>query len=471
MFAELRNVIDYRIEAEYYLKKFLSNDDILNSAATTQFSTVATIINGRPYRSETFGSDGEVRVAKIGDVTQKRDAESWEGVSLSEFSEQKGQYIRGYKLLMTLTGDPPDVGKVNLIDGRAGNLTWNQRVGKIAIRKEERLSVFTLYAVLSCEVCRVQLERYAKGIRQRNLGNESLARLKLPQISDELNTLLDTTVRKSIALHQQSTSAYAAASALLLRSLGMENFTPQTEAVAIKSLSESFSASGRLDAEYYQPYYYEFESRIKQHGFVLADDICSEINYGTVPTSPYTEDGTGVPYIKGMNVKNTLISGTLDRITNIENVSSKHYTQKGDIIISQMGTVADCGIVTSEQENWLFASFTIRLRLDKDSEFDPYFIGMYIQHLAKPYYFYRHIAQASVRQNTDLPTVKGLFIPKLPIETQVAIATQVQQSFALRRQSERLLEQAKRAVEIAIEDGEDMAMEMLNAAKIGGAAL
>lgn len=48
-----------------------------------------------------------------------------------------------------------------------------------------------------------------------------------------------------------------------------------------------------------------------------------------------------------------------------------------------MGTVGDVGIVRKEQENYIFASFTIRIRLKDIKEFNPYFVGMYIQHIAK----------------------------------------------------------------------------------------
>ena len=78
-------------------------------------------------------------------------------------------------------------------------------------------------------------------------------------------------------------------------------------------------------------------------------DICSLINYGTVPTSPYTDDGTGTPYIKGMNLKNLTIETTeLDRITNTQDLSPKYYTQKGDIVISQMELL---GIAALYQRN------------------------------------------------------------------------------------------------------------------------
>ncbi|OIQ73248.1 hypothetical protein GALL_451140 [mine drainage metagenome] len=55
----------------------------------------------------------------------------------------------------------------------------------------------------------------------------------------------------------------------------------------------------------------------------------------------------------------------------------------------------------------------------------------------------------------------GLPIPKISDDVQRKISTLVQQSFTLKAQSERLLEAAKRAVEIAIEQDEAAGMAYL----------
>jgi hypothetical protein len=53
-------------------------------------------------------------------------------------------------------------------------------------------------------------------------------------------------------------------------------------------------------------------------------------------------------------------------------------------------------------------------------------------------------------------------VPIIDYETQQQIAKLVEESFHLKAESERLLEVAKKAVEMAIEVGEDRAIEYLN---------
>jgi restriction endonuclease S subunit len=218
-----------------------------------------------------------------------------------------------------------------------------------------------------------------------------------------------------------------------------------------------------LDAEYYQPKFYQVENKIKANGFVLVEDICSLVNYGSVPTSPYTETDEGVPYIKGLNLKNTeIITTQLDRIINTENLPSKVYTKQGDIVISQMGTVGNCGVVEDEQFGWIFASFTIRIRIKDQSKFNPYFVALYIEKVAKEYYLMRNIAQASVRQNTDLPTIKNMYIPLISKDTQLSIAEKMLSAKKTKQKSKQLLEIAKIGVEKAIETDEETATAWIN---------
>ena len=57
--------------------------------------------------------------------------------------------------------------------------------------------------------------------------------------------------------------------------------------------------------------------------------------------------------------------------------------------------------------------------------------------------------------------LKAIKLPLIRKEVQTELAAKVQESFALRKESKRLLDLAKHAVEVAIEQGEDAAMKLL----------
>ena len=85
---------------------------------------------------------------------------------------------------------------------------------------------------------------------------------------------------------------------------------------------------------------------------------------------------------------------------------------------------------------------------------NPLFVTLFIENISRPYYLLRRISQATVRQNTDLPTIKDLKVPILPKPTQDKIADLVYQSNQARKKGKELLDRAKREVEEFIEKKE-----------------
>jgi hypothetical protein len=140
----------------------------------------------------------------------------------------------------------------------------------------------------------------------------------------------------------------------------------------------------------------------------------------------------------------------------------KFYTKENDIVISQMGTVGKAGIVTKSEEDYLFASFTIRIRLRDYDYIDPYVLTLYIDKIAREWYILRKIAQASVRQNTDLPTIKALRVPEINKAIQQQIRDAILTSQRSKTTSKQLLGIAKRGVELAIEKDEKQAQKWMN---------
>ena len=70
-------------------------------------------------------------------------------------------------------------------------------------------------------------------------------------------------------------------------------------------------------------------------------------------------------------------------------------------------------------------------------------------------------AGGSIIQHWKQSEIENVSIPILPMSSQQKIAAKVRESFALRAESKRLLDLAKHAVEVAIEQGESKAMEAL----------
>lgn len=451
-FKELATIIDYRIESEYFSKKFIENEKLLINMPHKRFNQIATASNGRAYSSEAFSTDGEIYISKIGDVTNKREIDVWGKVSLEEFCLQKGALLKDTDILITLTGDPPDVGKVNMVFPNKRHCTWNQRVARIERLGNDYISNYALYAVLSSEVCRIQMERFAKGIRQRNLGNDCFAFVEIPILCSKLQQALDKLIQNHINLLNGAQEQYLKVEQLLFSSLSISDFTSFQKDVSVKLFSESCGLSGRMDAEYYQSKYTSYTDALRTTDTVQT--LCNLNDKNFIP-----KENVEYEYIELANVGNTGNISNVEKILGKELPSrARRQVKTGQVIIASVeGSLQSCALITEEYNNALCSTGFYVLESDilNPETLLVLFKSKPIQALLKQRCSGTILTAITKDEFLSMP------LPQIDVTLQKEIAIKIQESFAQRRESELLLNYAKRAVKIAIEQGEETAINWL----------
>ena len=455
----------FRIDSEYLRQEYLYLKNILLQKPYEYLSQLVSY-NSR-YSQPIYDDKSKMKVINSQYIRN-------EFIDYENAKTGYGKVVPKESVLINSTGIGT-LGRVNinLLDF---DFSIDSHINVLVIKDRAILNPYFLMIFLQTKYGQSQINRYYSGTSgQIEIYPKDFNYFIIPIFPMPFQLEIEKLVKDSHKALESSKALYKEAESLLYESLGLDSKNPLASILeskitdyhdlqgkscddnalspnyTIATLKESFLKTGRLDAEYYQEKYYIMEEKLKKNGFVILDEICSLINYGSVPTSPYTDNGEGIPYIKGLNLKKLQVDeNKLDRITNTKDLDSKFFTKENDIIISQMGTVGDVGVVSKDQENYVFASFTIRIRLKDTQKFNPYFVAIYIQHIAKEWYLFRNIAQASVRQNTDLPTIKNLYVPIVDSTTQAQIATYIQKSFELRAKAKSLLESAKAEVESAL---------------------
>ena len=445
-YSVLSKVIDYRIEAEYFAQRFVEIDRALSRIKTIPFTQVATFVNGRPYNSNCFNDIEGVRISKIGDVTNRREISEWEFVSENEFIEQKGKMLTEGDILMTLTGDPPDVGKVNYIHNPQ-NASWNQRVAKIRIKTKQTFynSNDVLFAVLTTETVRAQLERYAKGIRQRNLGNESLDRLLIPVLSEDTQKNIEGYVKQSYSSLSESQRMYSDAENLLLTELGLKGWQPDNKPVNIKHLKESYLSSGRLDAEYYQPKYEDYTTFIRKYkgGADALGNICTLNDKNFNPS-----ENSECKYIELSNIGNSgEITGCTTSIGAELPSRARRLVRTNDVIVSSIeGSLQSVALVTEEYDKAICSTgfYVVKSDTINPETLLVLFKSEPMQNLLK------QGCSGTILTAIGRNELQNIVMPKIRNEVQTEIAEYVQKSISLRNEAKQLLESAKLKVEDAI---------------------
>jgi type I restriction enzyme S subunit len=286
--------------------------------------------------------------------------------------------------------------------------------------------------------------------------------LDLFKASNEFKQNLLAITKLAFAKREESKTLYTQAESLLLQELGLDNWQPPKEAVAIKNFSASFGATGRLDAEYYQPKYEQALIALHQSGYpvkqlgLLIEPIRNGFDF-----REFTEEGT--PYIRVGDIKRGQIE--IDNAVKIplvqENLKKSSIKLKiDDILFTRKGSFGNVAVVTDKEIHTIISSEIMLLRLISDSLLPEYltlFLNSQFGYLQIEQRVHG-IAYYSISQE-DLAEIE---IVILPISKQKRIVKKIHSSFILKEESKILLETAKQAVELAIEQGEETAMAKLS---------
>jgi len=228
-------------------------------------------------------------------------------------------------------------------------------------------------------------------------------------------------------------------------------------AIATRNFKDSFGQSGRLDAEYYQPKYDKFESHLKKysHGCVQIKD---HFKLNTETFKQEHQQGKEYNYIEigSINTVSTEITPSTISAHKLP-ANAKRLLQKNDIIVSTVRTYRG-GIAIVDTDKLIGSgAFTV---LQENGKINKETLLVFLR--LKPMLdfslkFATGLAYPVINDNDVL----NFPLPLFPEEIQSKIKTCLTQSRQLRTTAKHLLDSAKTAVEIAIEQGESSAMAFL----------
>ena len=317
-----------------------------------------------------------------------------------------------------------------------------------------------LWSFLHSSFGQRMLWRSASQTGQPHLTLPAITKIKVPEYK-KLQDKIEKLYTLSVCKKQESNSAYRDAETILLTFLCISEKAYRSTGIAVKSISESFRVTGRLDAEYYQPKYdalFTALSTIKTKKLGGAHGIVN-IEKSIEPGSEvYVEDG--IPFVRVSDVSKFEISEPEVKLRNdILPNPEVLFPQKDTILLSKDGSV---GIAYKTESTMpvITSGALLHLTVRNKAEVLPDYLTLVLNSPIVQLQAERD-SNGAIIQHWKPSEIENVIIPVLDMDIQKEIATKVQESFALRKQSKQLLEYAKQAVEMAIEQGEDVAMEWL----------
>jgi len=349
------------------------------------------------------------------------------------------------------------VGRTSIIQKEILPANINQNIALIRVDKS-LINPDYLNIYLNTKYGRNLLYWQSRQTGQVNLNCREVERIYVP-LFKKLEGSVASLVHKIEKLKIEFKSKYAQTENLLLEKVGLNEFSPSREPVNIKNFSASFGSSGRLDAEYYQVKYDDLEEAIRKNSnYAIIGNIRTDNFRGLQPE--YVEDGE----IDVINSKH-ILENTLD-YENFEKTSSVFWeskkrarVNKGDILTYTTGANIGRTQVYLIENKALASNHVNILRLKKG--YNPFYVGFVMNSLIGRMQTEKFSA-GSAQAELYPKDIDQFIIPFCSDENQTKIMEQIEESFKLKKQSEHLLEVAKKAVEMAIENDEEAAIQYIN---------
>lgn len=449
----LSNNFDLRIDSEYFLKKYTHIDSVLSKVATKCTKEISSKITDGTHYTPDYQDTGYKFFSAINVSDNYFDADA--GFKYISEKEHKQLYSRCNPMENDVL-----LRKVGVGDRKAC----------VVPEMDEQFSIFVSVALIKCKLInpyylstfinskygQSQLLRFNKGIGQPDLHLEDIARCQIPMLNETFQTKIEQLVKVAHKIILQSKKKYAKAENLLIKELSLDSWPPSKEATTIRKFSYTQS-SNRWDAEYYQPKYEACKKIIESYegGYDIISYICNVLDANYLP-----KNGVSYKYIELANIgKNGEITGYTQCVGEDLPSRARRIVRVGDIIVSSVeGSLQSCAIIPTELDGALCSTgfYVIRSSIFIPEALLVLFKSQPIQMLMKKGCSGTILTAIGKTEFEKIP------LPLVNTTIQQEISQQVQESFKLRSESKRLLEVAKRTVEIAIEEDEEKAIQYIN---------
>lgn len=445
-----------RIDSEYFLKRHLRNQATLSRHDLQSVADCAMVADGNHFAiSDEFVEDG-VPYYRGQDVSGQFFVEhaSPIGISRKAFDAQfmKRSHLCQGDVLLSIIGT---IGESSLVSSKR-DATCSC---KLAILRSRKIIPAYLAAYLRCEYGHSQTSRLTRGAVQMGLLLEDMDQLMLPLASENFQRAIETSITAARDAYDAAAAALTDAEGVLLAALGLADWQPPQPLSYVRNSRDAFAA-GRLDAEYFAPRVVELLGRLNQHGQRIRD-------VAPARHERFVASATGsFDYIEIGNLRadGTVTAESVEQSEAPSRATWRVHTN--DVITSTVRPIRRLSaLITPEQDGNVCSSGFVVLE----------------PKAVPPEVLLAYLRLPPVCELMDLHTSASLYpaiaeadllalpFPRLDADTQARVVANVRTAQASRQRAADLLDTAKRAVEIAIEDSEAAALTYLQKAHDGNA--
>jgi type I restriction enzyme S subunit len=451
-----------RLDSEYYKKEFLILDEKIKKIGKVNLKEINAVLDCSafyPSIVESYSFNGEgipfLRVNEIKNgLLNITDTTAF--LPQKVLIDNPSTICIGYPNDLVIAKGGNSLAKVGLLNDTYSKYALSRDIILIRTKKLKNYDTFFLWIFFHSKFGQALLWRTASQTGQPHLTLPSINEIFLPNTNLSFVNKIKIIYEKSIIKKELSKQRYIKAENLLLEALGLQNFNPSSIPVNVKSLKESFLDSGRLDAEYYQLKYEDLFERIVSRKHKLLGSLVNIKKSIEPGSSAYKKEG--IPFIRVANLSKFGISEP-DIHLDAKEYGNIIQPKKDTILLTKDGSVG-IAYKLNDDIKAITSGAILHLTL-KDKDILPDYLTLVLNSLVVKLQAERD-AGGSIIQHWKPSEVHKVIIPIISKTSQQQIAELIQESFALKAESEKLLDVAKHVVEISIEESEERALLFLD---------
>jgi len=456
----------FRFDAEYFQTKYLKTKQLIQSNKYTELrdllSTLTDYHANGSYETlsanvSLLSTPSYAHMIRTVDI-EKDDLEN-DVIYLDKhaYNFLKKTKVYGGEIIVNKIGNAGKVYLVPPIDKKT-SLGMNQ----FMLRTNDKVDNYYLYCYLSGKYGQHQLQQRITGAVPLSIDKESTRSVFVPLTSKEFQL----EINKLVALHFKKSGEmkklHKKAIAVMLSELGFDNWQPMHKLTFVKKYSDTKQAE-RIDAEYYQPKCEEITKAIKDYsgGWDTLKELVVIKKCTEVGSREYIDEG--IPFVRVSNISPFEVTEEKYISKELYSELERHQPKKGEILLSKDGSPGIACYLKEQPKKMIPSGGILRLKSKTDRVNNEY-LTLVLNSLLTKEQVNRDVG-GSVILHWRKDQVEKLVVPILKEKKQIEIQQNIIESFKLRKQSKHLLESAKRAVEIAIEQDEQTAINWLKKQK------
>lgn len=458
MFSEID--LGDRFDAEYFTKNYLYISEQLEKVSTKQLGKISTAVASAFYPAATqLYSVGDTAFARCVDcvnypIISKAQDTIFEKIPYDFAVESKGiSILQNEDIIITKVGTPCYASIIT----EYSEIALSRTV--LGLTDIHDIDPYYLMVFLRCKYGFEQLFRQRELTIQYQL---TLPRVKAINVFEPGETFQKDIRRicmKFIECAQKAKKVYDEAQLVVATMLDMPEFPKKN--ISTKMKSDSFSKTGRLDAEYYQPKFDLLHETLKNFSCKTlgGDEGIVTIKKSIEPGSEVYRD-EGIPFVRVSDISRFEISEPEIHLPiDVINDVSKLYPKKDTILFSKDGSV---GVAYKlEKDSELITSGAIlHLNVKDANKILPDYLTLVLNSSVVQLQAERD-SNGAIIKHWKPSDIEKVIVPIFDLQIQQEIASKVQTAFSLRRKSKAYFEIAKQSIEMAIEQSEAIAEKWL----------